>query len=291
VVFYWAGQLLSVLKWQMLMRSQGAHVPFIECCRLYLIGMFCNLWLPTSIGGDAVRATLAARQCGGATVAVTSILVERLTGFLALLSIGLVALLTDLSTTSTRSAAGGLSPLSLMWRALVGVLLFVLLFWLSRAAAATLHQRSQQHRIIGKWAALHRALDGYAARGCRRSLTVVLLLSFLFQASQIVLNVALAYVVGLQVSIFVMWWLVPVLALASLLPVGIGGLGVREVAAISFLGATGATPQTIIAWSLLWQATVWLASLPGGVWWASRRQRAAAPVDQATPSELSRGAA
>jgi uncharacterized membrane protein YbhN (UPF0104 family) len=181
-------------------------------------------------------------------------------------------------------SAGGLAPLWLMGRALVGVLLFVLLFWLSRAAAATLHQRSPQHRIIGKWAALHRALDEYAARGRRLLLTVTMLLSFLLQASQIVLNVALADVVGLQVSMLLMWWLVPVLALASLLPVGIGGLGVREVAAVSLLSASGAIPQTIIAWSLLWQATVWLASLPGGLWWMSRSRPGAAPLGAETQS-------
>ncbi len=39
-------------------------LPLRECCRLYLIGMFCNLWMPTNIGGDAVRAYLAAPAAG-----------------------------------------------------------------------------------------------------------------------------------------------------------------------------------------------------------------------------------
>jgi uncharacterized membrane protein YbhN (UPF0104 family) len=65
-----------------------------------------------------------------------------------------------------------------------------------------------------------------------------MLLSLVFQASQIVLNIFLARAVGLNVPPLVMWWLVPVLARASLVPLGIGGLGVREVAALKLLGSS-----------------------------------------------------
>jgi uncharacterized protein (TIRG00374 family) len=103
VVFYWAGQVLSAAKWRILLRTQGAYISLLECCRLYFIGMFCNLWLPTNIGGDAVRAVLVAPKAGGGAIAVSSIFVERITGFLALLLIGIVALLADLASTRKRS--------------------------------------------------------------------------------------------------------------------------------------------------------------------------------------------
>jgi hypothetical protein len=100
-----------------------------------------------------------------------------------------------------------------------------------------------------------------------------MLLSLLFQASQIGLNIVLARSLGLEVPAIAFWWLVPVLALASLVPVGVGGLGVREAAAVTLLHGAGITTantaSTIVLWSLLWQATVWLSSAPG-VWWAFR---------------------
>src|SRR5688500_8088281 len=92
VLFYWLGQVLSALKWQYLLRASGAFLSLIECCRLYAVGMFWNLWMPTNIGGDAVRAYLAGPRCGGVATAASSILVERLTGFLALLAIGVASL-------------------------------------------------------------------------------------------------------------------------------------------------------------------------------------------------------
>jgi hypothetical protein len=273
VVLYWAGQVLSAAKWQLLLRAQGASLSLFECCRLYLVGMFCNLWLPTNIGGDAVRAVLAAPKCGGAAIAVSSIFVERITGFLALLLIGVVALLADLLSPRKGYMAKGnmaMSPFMIIIQAMVVALLFAALFWMSRRAAKRLSHKAPHNNLARKWAALHRALDEYGSRDRLGVLATSMLLSLVFQASQVVLNLVLARAVGLQLPPLVMWWLVPVLALASLVPLGIGGLGVREVAAIKLLSASGISAETVLAWSLLWQATVWLASLPGALWWKSR---------------------
>jgi uncharacterized membrane protein YbhN (UPF0104 family) len=133
-----------------------------------------------------------------------------------------------------------------------------------------LSRTAPHNKLARKWSAVHRALDEYGSRGRCGVLATAMLLSLVFQASQVVLNIMLARAVGLNLPPLVMWWLVPVLALASLVPLGIGGLGVREVAAIKLLGASGISAETILAWSLLWQATVWLASLPGALWWKGR---------------------
>src|SRR4051812_29459297 len=50
--WYLAGQVLSAWKWQILLAAGGARVSLMRCCALYWLGMFSNLWLPSSIGGD-----------------------------------------------------------------------------------------------------------------------------------------------------------------------------------------------------------------------------------------------
>jgi len=258
VLFYWLGQILSALKWQYLLRARGAALSLMECCRLYLIGMFWNLWMPTNIGGDAVRAYLAGPRSGGTATAASSILVERLTGFLALLAIGIAGLLIG-ALQGARNAQAA----HLVLAAMAVLLLFVLGVMAMRALVYRLAERSPDNKWLRKVAALHRALDFYAQRERRPVLVMALVLSLLFQSSQVVLNIALARVVGLDLPALTFWWLVPLLALASLVPLGIGGLGVREAAAVGLLHHTGAGAGTIVAWSLLWQATVWLSSLPG----------------------------
>lgn len=306
VLFYWAGQVLSAAKWQMLLRARGAALSLRECCRLYLIGMFCNLWMPTNIGGDAVRAYLAAPRCGGKAVAAASVLVERLTGLAALLLIGLGGLLgvragggdantNGMSANGTNAAylerVAGLheEPMLHLLATMIGALLLLALgVWCLRAPAVRLEQRAPQHRLARAWAGLHQALDFYLRPETRGALAVALGLSLLFQASQVVLNIALARAVGLALPGAVFWWLVPALTLASLLPVGLGGLGVREAAAVTLLSNSGllntsaatghsATAATVVAWSLLWQATIWLSSLPG-IFWRGRGEELSAEL-------------
>src|SRR5207247_1711389 len=55
LALYLAGQVLSAYKWSLLGRSVGYARPVGEYTRFYFIGMFFNLFGPSTIGGDVVR--------------------------------------------------------------------------------------------------------------------------------------------------------------------------------------------------------------------------------------------
>ena len=251
VTFYWAGQVLSAYKWQLLLRARGAEVSLAQCCRIYAAGMFGNLWLPTNVGGDALRATLLVKSAPnlGRADALASIAIERLTGFAALLLIAAGALLLR-----GASAQG--------WRTLaIAGTIFAALGVLAWAVSRFKHP---------KIARLQSALAFYARPRNRGVLWQALALSLLFQASQVLLNIGLAWASGLDLPARIFWWLGPILSLSGLIPAGIGGLGVREAAAVALLRDWPVGAGQIVGWSLLWQATVWLASLPGALFIRSR---------------------
>ena len=268
VIFYWMGQCLSVAKWRLLLRARGAKFSFLECARIYLLGMFCSLFLPTTIGGDGVRALVVGPRCGGTTVAASSILVERLTGLVALLTIGAIGVALWGAGSSSLGAAvlpRIFAVLGMVALAFIGLRLTA--YRLENAVSG------KAGKAVRKWAALHREIDFYAGRERRLTLVLALAMSFVFHASYMAINIFLARAAGLQTPITTFLWLVPLLSLMSMIPIGIGGLGVREAAAVAVLGNTA--PQgTILAWSLLLQATIWLSSLPGslflGEWRRSR---------------------
>jgi len=118
----------------------------------------------------------------------------------------------------------------------------------------------------GKWKGkLSRVLAMAAGGGAWRRAGVlgpVLGLSLGVQAIQIGINIALARAVGLGLEPASMAWVVPVLALSAVVPLGIGGLGAREAGALALLGGAFGSGD-VLAWSLLWQAVVWLSSLLG----------------------------
>jgi uncharacterized membrane protein YbhN (UPF0104 family) len=112
---------------------------------------------------------------------------------------------------------------------------------------------------------LQALLANYMQPGRRGVLASALLLSFGVQILQIVINIGLARTVGLPIPAATFWWVTPTLALSTVLPLGIGGLGVREAAAVALLHSANVSVGMVVAWSLLWQAIVWLSSLIGGV--------------------------
>ena len=92
VLLYVAGQALSTWKWRLLLAPVGlGAVRYPRLLAFYFIGMFFNLFLPTIVGGDAVKAVLLARETGAPARATTSVFMERNLGLFALLSIALVA--------------------------------------------------------------------------------------------------------------------------------------------------------------------------------------------------------
>lgn len=264
VLFYWMGQLLSAWKWNLLMRARGVQVSLRQCVRFYMAGMFGNLWLPTSVGGDSLRAYLVSQETPNLSLAeaAASVLVERLTGFLALLAIAGIGL----TLTGLNNGQG----LLLMVGGL-GLVALVLLCWVVMKGL----EHKSTHVLVQKLGRVRQQVSYYMDPELRAQLALALGLSLAFQLSQVLLNIYLAGIVGLDLPWLTFFWLCPLLALSGLLPIGIGGLGVREGAALALLSGSAlvATEGHILGWSLLWQVTVWLSSLPGGLFLKARSKR------------------
>jgi uncharacterized membrane protein YbhN (UPF0104 family) len=69
---------------------------------------------------------------------------------------------------------------------------------------------------------------------------------------------------------------VTVTTLAALLPIGFGGLGVREISLTALLIALGVTPSEAVAISLVGRCFIWVLSLIGGVWFILDKTRSKA---------------
>ena len=66
VLLYMAGQAVSSWKWQILLQPVRLDVPYLKVLAFYFTGMFFNLFLPTIVGGDAVKARAAGPRDGRA---------------------------------------------------------------------------------------------------------------------------------------------------------------------------------------------------------------------------------
>jgi uncharacterized protein (TIRG00374 family) len=89
-----AAVLLTILRWYFLVRAQGLPFTLMNALRLGLVGFYFSIFLPGSVGGDIIKAAFLARGQSRRTVAVATVILDRvialwgLIWFVALLGIG-----------------------------------------------------------------------------------------------------------------------------------------------------------------------------------------------------------
>ncbi|HUH01473.1 MAG TPA: lysylphosphatidylglycerol synthase transmembrane domain-containing protein [Kofleriaceae bacterium] len=246
-----ASHVASLVRWRAVLSGLGTHASYPVLARWYLLGSFANSFLPSSVGGDAVRATTAARQLGVATAA-TSVIFDRLLGYLAVLACGALALL----GTGTEGGAG--SSIGLCAAAMAAGIL-VLAWAPGRRAAA---------RVVAILPAPARRLATTLLEASARAMSspgdmaVAAVAALVVQVACAAGFVLLGRALGVSADALFLIAVYSVSTAASALPLSIGGLGVREtVVAAMFLHA-GLEPSAGVAVSLAWfgLATAWSAT-------------------------------
>src|SRR5438067_4237931 len=72
-----ASLLISFVRWHLLVRAQDLPFALPNALRLGLVGFFFSTFLPGSVGGDIVKAAALARQQSRRTVAVATVIMDR----------------------------------------------------------------------------------------------------------------------------------------------------------------------------------------------------------------------
>jgi glycosyltransferase 2 family protein len=99
----------------------------------------------------------------------------------------------------------------------------------------------------------------------RRLLAMVVVLGLAFQALIVLATWALAETLGLGLSLALLAVVIPLVLIATALPISIGGFGVREGSYVALLAGAGVSSADATLLSLLSAAAMALASLPGGL--------------------------
>jgi glycosyltransferase 2 family protein len=258
-----AGVFISSLKWWLLLRAADQPIAYLWTVRTYLVGQFFSNFLPTSIGGDAVRVFRLIRLnrwVGRLGLAIASVFVERITGFLALTIIGWIALGLNFDRFGDNW--------QLRWAMIWGLLAASggLLVALSAPWTAGLLSRLPLPNVIdwrGKLRGMADALaQFYAARG---ALALVMLLAFGYQISWIAVNVAAAQALLMDVPWSFIALMVPISDIVGLIPIFFNNLGAREGIYTLLLGLLGLAAAQALALALLVFGARLLVSLLGGV--------------------------
>jgi uncharacterized membrane protein YbhN (UPF0104 family) len=246
VGIYAVAQIASAFRWRLLARPLGFRQPLGPFAAFYLIGMFFNLFLPTSVGGDVVRAWYLDGGNGRRLLAFLSVFVDRLSGLMVLLSLACVGVL----------VCPVVLPRWIPW----SVWVTAGCGFAGLAAAVLCGRWTDRQGRIGRFfeaAQLYLCQPGVLVEATTLSLVV--------QAA----NVVLVWFVGLAISAPVpasfYWIAVPMVTLLTLLPVSLNGIGVREGGMILFLSPLGVNAATALTLSFLWFTVFTAVSATGAI--------------------------
>ena len=78
------GLLITFLRWHLLVRAVGLPFSRYNAIRLGLVGYYFNTFMPGSIGGDIIKGYAIAKEHSRQTVAVATVLIDRIIGLWAL---------------------------------------------------------------------------------------------------------------------------------------------------------------------------------------------------------------
>lgn len=263
---YWLNLACSAWRSVYVMQSLERPMPYPLLLRLTGIGAFFNQVLPGAVSGDAVRAYLSKPYTHSLALAVAAVFGERLIGLGVLIAVATVAfLLGNLWLTSLPPVGSLLGLLLMAYLAGMAVLLWLRLDVITRWAG----------RLGEKVCEARLALASMLQRGTL--LWRVLVFSLLVQLISIAMFAVLGKALGVQLDATAVWVIWPLVSLLTVLPVALGGWGLREGLLVHFLAYSGVAAEQALALSLLLGFVVLLASLPGGLLWLSLDRRQEVP--------------
>lgn len=245
---------VSVVKWRLFLIRLGIDASFARLFRLYLVGYFVNLFMPSFIGGDVVRS-ISIGQGADRTHSVSATVLERYTGVAAMLAMALCAsMVSGLVTPEIRIVVVAVSCS------------FVVLTWLifsgfveGMASRSRLPEGARS--VVAK---VGRALSWGVAD--RALLVKAFLWSVLFHVLTVVNTVAVAHAVGWSDAPWrALMIVVPLILLVGAIPISPQGLGIQEGAFAFFLHGVGATPEQAVAVALVLRAKSYVLAALGGL--------------------------
>jgi uncharacterized membrane protein YbhN (UPF0104 family) len=248
---YLLTQGVSAVRWRMFARAAGLGGGWRQYLGYYFVGMFFNLVLPTSVGGDVVRGWYLARHRGRGVAAFLSVLAERGSGVLVLAAVACVA--------------AACCPVPLPWWVAAAVAA------VGAAGAAGVASLPAAGRVLRlrpfaspKFDRLRAAADlgaDYLRRP--RLLAATTALSAVVQVSNVVVVALIGAGLGLKVQPLYYGVLVPLVTLLTLLPVSLNGMGLREAGTVVLLAPLGVGAAPAVTLSVLTFAVYTAASLFG----------------------------
>ena len=248
--------VVLALRWTIVTGILGRRLTSTTAIRITFISQFLNQVLPSTVGGDAVRIYLGFKEGGSLKQSFQGVITDRAIATAMLFALVLIAFPMQAAIIGSPATRWIADIFSL--GAFLGFVVFLLL-------AEPLHVYFGRFRIAREVADIGLSIRKVLMD--RKHSLHVLFLSLVNHLMSIFGMMLLAWALRLDVAGATFFVLVPFVLLLSMIPISIGGWGLREGIMIAAFGYVGMSNEQSVSLSLLFGVTITLVSLPGGVFW------------------------
>ena len=253
--------VLNTIRWKMLLNFDGFIDSFSKLFKITLISNFANNFLPSSVGGDALRLAYVYKK-KYKIISTSSILFERLIGLLVMLLIGGTALYLYQNEESL------LNSIQYVLNALFFALA-VLLLIISKANVSNLITVLKSKIHSNKWSdAICNVLLklGLYVKSARLT-AIVICFTILSQLIGIFIYWAIGESMNINAPIIIYFIIIPISLVISSIPISFGGLGLREVTSVTMFIILGVNEIQAVNVSLIYLLVLIVSSAPGMIYY------------------------
>jgi len=236
------GMVISAYKWQMLARYKKFNLPLFNHFKFYFIGSFINNFMPSFIGGDTYRAYELGRKDEKYAEAASTVLMDRITGFIGAAIFGLIFALINYKVVMQNN-------ILILCYALI-ILSFFADIIIAKARNVQFLKDIVVKIVPEKISGFLRELGEYNKSS--HTIAKAVALGGLFSAVGVALaNYILFWALGIEVGFLNYMSVIFLITVVSALPVSINNIGLKEWAYITFFALFGVNPAQVITVAIL----------------------------------------
>lgn len=257
--------ILIFFRWRILLGGLRVSISVPRLFRTYLSSLFFNLVFPSTIGGDTLRTVTVSRQAGRHSSGIlATVILDRLFGFIGLVTLFVVVL--GFNAGVLRDSGIVLAAILLIAAVgIISVAMFSARFF--RGSMRFVPWKGLREYFCG----IHEASVGF--RGKKRILFGAWLISVVSHIGLCFMYYLAAQAAHMPLRLVHCFLFVPIITVSSIVPVSVGGLGVRDAASVIFLGKAGLTPEEAVTLSLANFGFILILGLFGGCFYVFNLRR------------------
>jgi glycosyltransferase 2 family protein len=255
--------VLCFIRWDMLLKASGVSVPVKTLLKSFGGGLFFNVFLPSTIGGDVVKTFDLAAHTSKAKEVTSTVFFDRLSGYVALVIVVIAACIFGWRYVEDRTVLYSIAMIS-------GVLVCILLVLFNRFVYNFINgmlYSPTAGRIRTAIQEVHEEMHNLGKK--KKMLAFNLCLSLVVQLLGPVSTYLICRSLGSEIDFMYFLIFPPIIGAITLLPISIGGLGLRDASTVYFFAKAGLPRDVAFAMSLLGFFIMVIIAAAGGLYYVT----------------------